>query len=264
MTTPIDDDPLAVGLPASGRTHAHVRRVQFADVSPQGRLRLDALARMFQDVSDEDTTDAGFPPDDPWVVRRIDVAVHRFPVLREHVTVTTWGSGIGPRWAERRIRLVSADGEPLVDGAALWVHLDAAGRPAKLTDRFHEVYDEAVSGRRIRARLLHDARPEGLASVPFPLRVTDFDPMGHVNNSVSWAPVEDVLFARRELRAPLRASMEHPGPIDRGTTPEVSWQEVPDGFDLWIDVDGRTASSAQVRSAGSPLSPADAGSPTSE
>ena len=93
------DDALAIEPPERGRVHSHRRRVHLADGSPKGRARLDALARMLQDVSDEDTTAAGMPADSPWVVRRVDMGIREFPVFRDMVTVTTWCSGVGGRWA---------------------------------------------------------------------------------------------------------------------------------------------------------------------
>lgn len=251
---PPPDDVLDLEPPAEGRIHAHRRRIQFGDVSPAGRLRLDSVARMLQDISDEDTTDAGFPPEEIWVVRRIELVVRTFPVVRDTVTVSTWGSGVGGRWAERRIRIAGDDGGGRIDAAALWVHLDADGRPAKLPDRFHDVYGEVIGGRKVRARLHHDGRPDDTDGVAFPLRATDIDLMGHVNNAVSWVPVEEALLARPQLRAPLRVSMEHPAPIDRGTTPMVTVVDRDGGFDLWIDVEGTTCSSARVRPA--PAQPA--------
>ena len=86
------DDSLKIEPPTVGRIHSHRRRVHLADTSPKGRARLDALARMLQDVSDEDTTDAGFPPDEPWVVRRVDMGIESFPTFRDMVTVSTWCS----------------------------------------------------------------------------------------------------------------------------------------------------------------------------
>ncbi len=240
-------DPLDIEPPESGRIHVHRRRVHLADASPKGRTRVDALARMLQDVSDEDTTAAGFPPEEPWVVRRVDMGVEGFPTFRDMVTVSTWCSGIGGRWAERRVRIEGDEGG-VVDAAVLWVHLDAAGRPARLPDRFDDLYAEAAGGRKVRARLHHDPMPDDVAVTPFPLRRTDFDTMGHVNNAVSWVPVEEALLERRWLRAPLRVTLEHPGPIDQGDEPSVAIVDRDDGFDLWIVVDGETRSSACVRS----------------
>ncbi len=240
------DDPLEIDLPSAGRIHAHRRRVHLADASPKGRARLDALARMLQDVSDEDTTDAGFPPDEPWVVRRVDMGIESFPSFRDLVTVSTWCSGVGGRWAERRVR-VEGDAGGRVEAAVLWVHLDAHGRPARLPDRFGDLYAEAAAGRKVRARLHHDAMPAGEDTTPFPLRLTDFDLMGHVNNAVSWIPVEEAFASRRDLRAPLRVTLEHPGPIDPGEMPEIAVVDVDGGFDLWLGVDGEARSSARVR-----------------
>ncbi len=201
---------------------------------------------MLQDVSDEDTTDAGFPPDEPWVVRRVDMGITSFPVFRDMVTVSTWCSGIGGRWAERRVR-IEGDTGGRVDAAVLWVHLDAEGRPARLPERFDSLYGEAARGRKVRARLHHDAMVADTETTPFPLRLTDFDLMGHVNNAVSWIPVEEALALQRDLRAPLRVTLEHPGPIDPGDAPTVAVVDVDDGFDVWIVVDGDTRSSARVR-----------------
>ena len=240
------DDSLKIEPPTVGRIHSHRRRVHLADTSPKGRARLDALARMLQDVSDEDTTDAGFPPDEPWVVRRVDMGIESFPTFRDMVTVSTWCSGIGGRWAERRVRIVGDEGGA-VDAAVLWVHLDSQGRPARLPERFDALYAEAAGGRKVRARLHHDPAPEGVDTSAFPLRLTDFDLMGHVNNAVSWIPAEEALVQRRDLRAPLRVTLEHPGPIDPGDEPRVAVADVDDGYDLWVTVDGEARSSARVR-----------------
>lgn len=245
------DDPLAIEPPPEGRITGHRRRVQLADGSPKGRLRLDAAARMLQDVSDEDTTDAGFPLSEPWVVRRVEMLIREFPVFRQHVDVTTWCSGIGARWAERRVRVEVVDGPGLVEAAALWVHLGAQGRPTRLPDSFESLYATAARGRTVRARLQHDARPPaGTPTSPFPLRFTDFDMMDHVNNAVSWEPVEQALDERPDLRSPLRVSVEHPAPIEEGSEPQVAVADVDGGFDLWVLVDGVACSTAQVRRAG--------------
>lgn len=245
------DDPLDIGLPEHGRVYSHRRRVHLADGSPEGRARLDALARMLQDVSDEDTTEAGFPPQEPWVVRRVDMGIGSFPEFRDMVTVTTWCSGIGGRWAERRVRIAPETpvgaGPGGVEAAVLWVHLGRNGRPAKLPERFDDLYAEAARGRKVRARLHHGAPPAEARGTPFPLRFTDFDLMGHVNNAVSWVPVEEALADRPGLRAPLRVSVEHPAPIDPGAAPEVAVVDHRDGFDLWITDAGRVCSTAQVR-----------------
>ena len=47
------------------------RALRLADVGRDGRLRLDAIARLLQDVAGDDTVDAAQAPDAAWVVRRV-------------------------------------------------------------------------------------------------------------------------------------------------------------------------------------------------
>lgn len=242
---PLVDDPLTIDEPPSGRVFRHRRRVNLGDVSPAGRCRLDALARYLQDISDMDTIDAGFPPDEPWVVRRADMRIDTFPVFREWVDVATWGSGIGGRWAERRISIVGDDGGR-VEAAVLWVHLDPSGRPAKLPERFDGLFGEAIGGRKVRARLHHGPVPDGATSTPFLLRFCDFDVMEHVNNANSWVPVEETRAGRDGLDAPLRVSVEHPAPIE-GSSVTLTVADADGGFDLWLRDGDAVCSTAQLR-----------------
>ena len=69
---------------------------------------------------------------------------------------------------------------------------------------------------------------------PFPLRFSDFDVVGHVNNAVYWTVVEQVLARRRDLRAPLRAVVEHRAALERTSIPVVDVRDEPDGFRLWV------------------------------
>jgi acyl-ACP thioesterase len=210
-------------VPASGRTFSESRLVRFGDLSPGGRLRLDALARYFQDVSSDDTADAGLANDTAWVVRRTAVEVHGSPTFREPVTLTTFCSGIGGRWAERRVSLVGAGGAS-IESASLWVHLDPeTGRPTSLGADFHDHYEEAAAGRTVSARLQHDANvPVGFLRRRWSLRFTDFDLLGHVNNAATWAMVEEVLASRRDLRPPFRAELEYRLAIERDDQVELA------------------------------------------
>ena len=62
MPTPtLDPSPLAP-LPEVGRRFTGERKVRLGDVGRSGRLRLDALTRYTQDVSDDDTTSVRADP----------------------------------------------------------------------------------------------------------------------------------------------------------------------------------------------------------
>jgi acyl-ACP thioesterase len=216
LVAPADEDVL-VPLPPVGRAFTGRRRVRLGDVSPSARLRLDAVARYAQDVSNDDTVDAGLADDMGWVVRRTVVEVHADARLREELELTTFCGGIGGRWAERRV-VVRGELGAHVELATLWVHLDIdSGRPLKLPQQFHDLYAQAAQGRTVRARLHHDDPPDSAPTpVAWPLRFTDFDVLGHVNNAISWSVLEEERGTRPALRTPLRAEVEFRAPIERG------------------------------------------------
>lgn len=222
--------------PLFGRIFTASRRVRFGDLSPVGRLRFDALARFLQDVSSDDTTDAGLVNDVAWVVRRVAIEMTASPTFREQVRLTTFCSGTGGRWAERRVAL-TGDAGAAIEAVSLWVHLDAdSGRPLALPADFHACYDEAAQGRRVSARLQHETVvPDGAEVVAWSLRFTDFDLLGHVNNAATWAMVEEVLAARPHLRLPMRAELEYRLAIERGDHVELAVVDQPDGsVSVWI------------------------------
>ena len=161
--------------------------------------------------------------------------------------MTTFCSGTGRSWAERRVSLVGEQGGA-VEAVSLWVHLDAeSGRPLALPEGFHERFGEAAGGRRVSARLALPAEvPAGAERTPWPLRATDLDPLGHVNNAATWAVVEEVLAAHRGVRPPLRAEIEYRLPIDGDDRVEVA-VTVGEGDDqpvsIWLVEPGRAGAS---------------------
>jgi acyl-ACP thioesterase len=248
-TTPgADEHHPMLPVPERGRRYTTSRLVRLGDVSPAGRLRLDATARYLQDIATDDAVDAGLESALAWVVRRSVIRVEQFARFREALTLTTFASGYGRSWAERRTQ-IRGDHGAVVDAAALWVSVDAAsGRPASLNEGFVRVYGEAVGGRRIRARLSHPDPPPGLDRVSWPTRFTDFDALDHVNNAVYWAVVEEHLARRRDLRAPFVVEVEHRNAVERDHEVAVVAQADSDGG-LWVwVVDGELVyASARVR-----------------
>ncbi len=178
---------------SEGRQFSGLRKVRLGDVTPSGRLRFDALTRYTQDVSDDDTTDAGLDTDPAWVVRRTTVDVIRPAHLAESLTFVTFCSALGRRWAERRLR-ITGDLDAHYEVSTLWICVDVeTGRPRELTDQFHRLYGPAAGGRTVKARLTNP-KPDPEASLaPWPLRTVDFDTLGHVNNAAYWALIEEAL-----------------------------------------------------------------------
>jgi acyl-ACP thioesterase len=240
-----------VPRPAAGRVFDGARRVRLADVSPAGRLRLDAAARFLQDLSADDTADAALPDAEAWVVRKTVIEVAAFPRYLEGLQLSTWCSGTGSHWAERRISIAGERGGA-IEAATTWVHIDlGSGRPTRIPAGFDDLYGEAHGGRRVKARLDHPDPPDGeLAGFPWPLRFTDFDVLGHVNNAACWQIVEQALSQHRELRAPLRAEVQHRTAIERDAVVQVQVEARDDALALWVTAGGAVAVTAAVTPAG--------------
>ena len=217
--------------------------MRVADADPTGRLRLDAVARFVQDIGNEDVADAGLDPNVPWVVRRSHVVVDGWPKLGDRLSVATWCGGVGTRWAERRVSFVAESGAT-VDTATLVIHLDRRGRPSRLPEWFDEIYAEAAQGRALSSRLTLPPPPEGAAGRAWPLRSTDLDVMGHVNNAISWAAIEDE--CARLGMVPDGVTVEWAGSIEGDDTVEVRSAPVEAGLGIWLMVGSQVRIAACV------------------
>ena len=250
--------PAFAASPAAGRVFAVSRVVRSTDVTPAGRLRFDALARYLQDAAEDDLADSGWDEPSDWLLRRGTVAVRRYPVRREVLRLNTFCSAIGPRWAERTTTVAGPGGD-LIQARAVWVAIARSdGRPAPLGAAFHRLYGPSAEGRRVSARLSHPGPPPGSHSVPpgsgarrpaggpWPLRATDFDLAGHVNNSVHWAAVEEVLAGLEDGWLPARADFEYARPIEPGPDPDLVVSRTPDELRVWMLGSTQTLASARL------------------
>jgi acyl-ACP thioesterase len=185
-------------VPARGRTFSAERTVRLGDVDRRGQLRLDAVARYLQDVATDDAIDAGLPNAMGWLVRRTMITISSPAVLNERLRLTTFCTGSGRSWAERRTTVVGVQGA-IVDGVGLWIQIDVdSGRPTRLGDVFHRIYGEAANGRTVSSKLsLPKLPPDPILTTArrgtWRYRSTDIDPFGHVNNAAQWSLLEDLL-----------------------------------------------------------------------
>lgn len=251
--------PELVDPPATGRTFTGTRTVSLADVAPDGRMRFDAIARFLGDIGNDDTDDAGFAELGlAWVARRATMVVHAFPQSREELTMTTWCSGTGKRWAERRTTITGSNGG-LVEAVALWIHLDPeTGRPAPWGGEFADAYLEPAGGREVSSKLALPKRPpevdaatEGVMrnEMPWSFRRTDLDVFDHVNNAAYLAVLEEALGAGVPP-APLRVDVEWHRPVGAGVELTAVETLGADGMHLWLTDESGTVAVI----AGAPLS----------
>ncbi len=174
-------------------------------------MEFDAIARFLQDAGNDDTDDADMAELGlAWVARRSAMEVYSPAIARELLTMTTWCSGTGRRWAERRTSIRGEHGAH-IEAAAVWIHLDATtGRPIPWGDGFASTYLDAAQGRQIDSKLRHPkAVPNDTElDTPWMFRHTDMDGFGHVNNAAYLAIAEEHL----NVDAPCRVEIEWRSP----------------------------------------------------
>jgi acyl-ACP thioesterase len=240
-----------------GRIVTRTRVVRLGDVDSRGVLRLDATARYLQDVATDDVADSPHGNTFTWVVRRTMIEVRKPAVVDESVSVTTFCSGIGRCWAERRTSIAGgADGRAgghgaSIEAVSLWVRIDSqSGRPTALNDDFDAVYGSAAGGRKVSSRLRLPSPPSATEMAetaqtsdrrPWFIRRVDIDPLNHDNTAAHWAALEEIMAERRarrrgtaeiEFLAPLDAPTEPGGAADLQVTP--TGPDTPAAIQAWL------------------------------
>ncbi len=201
-------------------------------------MEFDAIARFLQDVGNDDTDDAGFGSLGlAWVARRARIVVTSAPQAREDLSLSTWCSGTGRRWAERRTTMTSERGA-LIEAATVWIHLDpTSGKPIPWGDAFAETYLPASKGRQVDARLRLPKSADVPASASWQFRKTDSDAFGHVNNAAYLAIAEQFF----DLSVPSNLLIEWRAPCL--STDDL--QVAVDGDTLWV-IDATTGDTRVV------------------
>jgi acyl-ACP thioesterase len=231
--------------PSQGRVFVESRRVRLTDMDPQGRLRLDAVARFLQEIAIDDVDETGWgAPDHLWFVRRMRIDVIEPFLADRAVELVTWCSGLATVAAGRRWSL-TGDRGGRIEVESVWIHLDADQRPARITH--FDAYAQAAGGRRVSAKpQLADPPTDGQRSL-WPLRASDVDLHGHVNNTVYWEAIEHVLLgAGPELGGPLCVRLDFRDPLDFGDPLELAVTGDEHALDIGFLVDSRIKAVAAI------------------
>ena len=231
MTETSQSASLPSPIAQSGRKFSTSRKVRLGDVTPKGRVRLDAVARYLQDIATDDSLDGNYSEPHSWVVRRTQMWVTAFPNYLDEIALTTWCGALGSHWAERRTQIKCA-GEVVIETAALWVRVDfKTMKPVALSQDLIALLSSATNGRKISSRLeigknLPDLTSNNATSQDWPIRFSDMDAVGHLNNAAYWEVLEEYLGANSGKRAPLKATVEHHGAVDPGDKVQIVTQNL--------------------------------------
>ena len=188
-------------LPEHARYRDEGRSVRFDECSRDGTMRAAAVLRHAQDLAwqHSETLEYGRAWYESrgvgWVVRSVDLLIDEPPRSNEAMSGTTALVGFRHVMARRRTRLFSTAGRVIADATIDWVMTDQNGRPVRFPTEL-EPFVKEVGATFTPEKI--PAEPTGDApgvTVTVPLRVADFDPLGHVNNAAWLEIAEEALSA---------------------------------------------------------------------
>ena len=129
-----------------------------------------------------------------WVLSRIRVRFHAYPAIGDEVTLKTWPSGFDHLFARREFELHAADGALLAEATSLWLLLDTENlRILNAVKEIGELMPDNSGLPMHFTELGKLAAPAAGESFEFPVRETQIDLNGHLNNAEYAAFVQDVL-----------------------------------------------------------------------
>ena len=166
------------------------RRVEYTDVNPAFRLKLGVLFRYFQAAAVEHSERVGLGTQSlvsggtVWVLNKIAAVIHRYPTYREDIRIVTWHKGKKGLKAFRDFQVFSQE-ECLAEAASMWLYLDLNQKKLKkIPDEISDVYTVEPDAVNVEVAAWNPKPVSPNTELSITTRYSDFDPLGHVNNTV--------------------------------------------------------------------------------
>jgi len=166
-------------------------KIGFFDIDQHHKLRVQSVARFFQEIAVFHSTSVGAGPDIlaekgvGWFLNRLEIEFFRYPLLGEDIKITTWSRGFKRHKAYRDYLIKSSQGE-IAQGSSIWLFFDFDRQriskvPARISDLYEvdkeKYFDKEIDDWKACGRI----DPEKQMDIS--LRYSDFDVNGHVNNT---------------------------------------------------------------------------------
>jgi len=166
--------------------------VEYEDVGTDFRMKLPALFQRLQRAALHHSDSVGLDTQTMvaagavWILNRMRVKIRRMPRYREALSVKTWHKGSAGFRAGRDFLVLCGD-ETVAAAASQWLYYDLGRkRIAKIPERVSAPYtdepDEALESGAIDFAVDKTFDPQ--ATLTLTTREGDYDPNGHVNNTV--------------------------------------------------------------------------------
>ena len=166
--------------------------VSYDEVDTEFRMKLPVLFQRLQRAAVHHSEKVGLGSADMvaagavWILNRMRVDIYRTPVYREAVTLRTWHKGSAGFRAGRDFLMVCGE-ETVAAASSLWLYYDLKRkRIAKIPKRVSEPYtaeaEDVLPADAIDFSVDKTFVPA--QTITIATRAGDYDPNGHVNNTV--------------------------------------------------------------------------------
>ncbi len=170
-----------------GKSH----KINLFDVDYNFQLRIESVARFFQEMATSHSTQIGAGPDMlfkkgvVWFLHRLEIEIFYYPMLDEEIKITTWSRGIKSYKSYRDYLIQSSKG-PVARGSSVWLFFDQKRkRISKVPAQIAGLYE--INNEKWFDKEIDDWKSCGRINVEqemdISLRYSDFDVNGHVNNT---------------------------------------------------------------------------------
>lgn len=181
-------------------TYTEPFRIRYSEGDRHGRLKLRTFFDYAQEVAGNHATALGCGLEallarrQAWVLSRIRVRFRQYPSIGETVTMKTWPSGFDHLFARREFELLSAGGDILAEATSFWLFLDTS--QMRIMNAAKEVGALLPDNSALPVHFPEVGKlptPTAGEQAEFPIRETQIDLNGHLNNAEYAALVQDVL-----------------------------------------------------------------------
>ncbi len=179
------------------------RKIDFTAIDSNFVLTLHSLVKFLQEAAIEHSNQAGFGSKQlindgsVWILYQYGIEVTKWAVYEEEIEVITWHRGMKGFKAYREFEVYSGN-QKIAAASAVYLYYDIKNQKIKrIPEDANTIYsvEEGVSFKEDLEKWKPLPKFDHGFDVSMTTRLSDFDPMGHVNNSVYFDYVETLLFS---------------------------------------------------------------------
>ena len=215
-----------------------------SDTDASQRLRLSTLFTMLQEASIAHTTELGMGREKTldkgllWIITLQQAKIYRLPVYDETVTLASWPNQTMHLYFPRSYRMTDANGETLVEAAAVWALMDKATRRIV----FPEQHGIVIDGTNDKTdppfpRPPRLPAPTEARTFTVPYSYTDLN--GHMNNTRYLDLAEDMMPETLRARPIASVQIEYTGEAKAGESLRLSCAASDTAFAMQGDTEKR-------------------------